>query len=138
MKRLTRTIILLALAAICACSMFGCKKEKSESPDMKALNNILANPQLYPQLTTEEFLQLIEGKTDLTASDLPMTKVCYKAERFNFTRFIVDGKFIFSCYIHKSVASRNMYTLAYFEKGEIVDTVSSLPNFAEFIAKHGE
>ncbi|MCH5279618.1 MAG: hypothetical protein J1E60_07510 [Christensenellaceae bacterium] len=138
MKRITRIIILLALAAICSCFILGCKKEESESPDKKELENILANPQNYPQLTTEEFLQFIDGKTDLTADDLPMDKACYKADRFNLTRYIIDGKFLFSCYIHESVAARSMYTLDYFENGKIVETVSSIPNFADFIAKHGE
>lgn len=105
----------------------------------KVLKQIINNPDSYPQLSFAEFNTLINGKTGLSAAELPRDKACDTGDNgYDFTRYIVGGEFIFSCYINSKKPDQSMYSLSYFENGSIVDEVYGLQKFPDFLKKYGK
>ena len=81
----------------------------------------------------------MNGKTGLSAAELPRDKACDTGDNgYDFTRYIVGGEFIFSCYINSKKPDQSMYSLSYFENGSIVDEVYGLQKFPDFLKKYGQ
>lgn len=100
------------------------------------MKQIINNPDSYPQLSFAEFNTLINGKTGLSAAELPRDKACDTGDNgYDFTRYIVGGEFIFSCYINSKKPDQSMYSLSYFENGSIVDEVYGLQKISGFPEK---
>ena len=101
--------VILSVAALLT-SAAGCSRKSNKNE--KVLKQIINNPDSYPQLSFAE---------------------CY-----DFTRYIVGGEFIFSCYINSKKPDQSMYSLSYFENGSIVDEVYGLQKFPDFLKKYGK
>ena len=90
--------VILSVAALLT-SAAGCSRKSNKNE--KVLKQIINNPDSYPQLSFAEFNTLINGKTGLSAAELPRDKACDTGDNgYDFTRYIVGGEFIFSCYIN--------------------------------------
>ena len=111
--------VILSIAALLT-SAAGCSRKSNKNE--KVLKQIINNPDSYPQLSFAEFNTLINGKTGLSAAELPRDKACDTGDNgYDFTRYIVGGEFIFSCYINSKKPDQSMYSLSYFENGSIVE-----------------
>ena len=87
--------VILSVAALLT-SAAGCSHKSNKNE--KVLKQIINNPDSYPQLSFAEFNTLINGKTGLSAAELPRDKACDTGDNgYDFTRYIVGGEFIFSC-----------------------------------------
>ena len=128
--------VILSVAALLT-SAAGCSRKSNKNE--KVLKQIINNPDSYPQLSFVEFNTLINGKTGLSAAELPRDKACDTGDNgYDFTRYIVGGEFIFSCYINSKKPDQSMYSLSYFENGSIVDEVYGLQKFPDFLKKYGK
>lgn len=128
--------VILSVAALLT-SAAGCSRKSNKNE--KVLKQIINNPDSYPQLSFAEFNTLINGKTGLSAAELPRDKACDTGDNgYDFTRYIVGGEFIFSCYINSKKPDQSMYSLSYFENGSIVDEVYGLQKFPDFLKKYGK
>ncbi len=128
--------VILSVAALLT-SAAGCSRKPNKNE--KVLKQIINNPDSYPQLSFAEFNTLINGKTGLSAAELPRDKACDTGDNgYDFTRYIVGGEFIFSCYINSKKPDQSMYSLSYFENGSIVDEVYGLQKFPDFLKKYGK
>ena len=114
--------VILSVAALLT-SAAGCSRKSNKNE--KVLKQIINNPDSYPQLSFAGFNTLINGKTGLSAAELPRDKAC-------------GGEFIFSCYINSKKPDQSMYSLSYFENGSIVDEVYGLQKFPDFLKKYGK
>lgn len=129
-------LICVALSAVLLLTaLSGCSRRSNKNE--KILKQIISNPDDYPQLSFAEFNALINGKTGLAASELPRDKACDTGDNgYDFSRYIVGGEFIFSCYINPKKPDQSMYSLSYFENGSIVDEVYGLQKFPDFLKKY--
>ena len=65
--------VILSVAALLT-SAAGCSRKSNKNE--KVLKQIINNPDSYPQLSFAEFNTLINGKTGLSAAELPRDKAC--------------------------------------------------------------
>lgn len=81
--------VILSVAALLT-SAAGCSHKSNKNE--KVLKQIINNPDSYPQLSFAEFNTLINGKTGLSAAELPRDKACDTGDNgYDFTRYIVGG-----------------------------------------------
>ena len=79
--------VILSVAALLT-SAAGCSRKSNKNE--KVLKQIINNPDSYPQLSFAEFNTLINGKTGLSAAELPRDKACDTGDNgYDFTRYIV-------------------------------------------------
>lgn len=141
-----KKFITIALVAILALTAFiGCNNTQTQDPTDeptvtpsagdKWQEDIIANPGNYPQMTVEEFLACIDGKTQFTDADFPAEKVCYSIDRFDLKCYLIEGKFLFANYVNSNPSNSLCY-IQYFEDGKIIASEYSIANFASFIEEH--
>ncbi len=68
--------VILSVAALLT-SAAGCSRKSNKNE--KVLKQIINNPDSYPQLSFAEFNTLINGKTGLSAAELPRDKASSRA-----------------------------------------------------------
>lgn len=137
----------LLLTVICALStLVGCNKQPkpvvSPKPSTEIIVNnwekdALADTGSDKRLSVQEFLDIIDGKTELNKGDLPTDKACYTMDRFNMEGFVIGDSFTLSC-IYADNAKNNLYSLKHFTNGSADGEVTKLTDFASFIKGYSE
>ena len=136
-RKYIRILCVILYVVALLTSAAGCSRKSNKNE--KVLKQIINNPDSYPQLSFAEFNTLINGKSGLSAAELPRDKACDTGDNgYDFTRYIVGGEFIYSCYINSKKPDQSMYSLSYFENGSIVDEVYGLQKFPDFLNKYGK
>lgn len=101
--------VILSVAALLT-SAAGCSRKSNKNE--KVLKQIINNPDSYPQLSFAEFNTLINGKTGLSAAELPRDKACDTGDNgYDFTRYIVGrGIHLLVLYQFEKAGSEHVLT----------------------------
>lgn len=133
--------VVFALAALT-----GCKKESKPSVSDKPTSGIivnnwekdaLADSSSEKRLSIQEFIDIIDGKTELKQDDLPHDKACYTTDRLNMEGYLIGESFTLSC-IYSDNNKSNLYSLKHFTNGNADGEVTSLTEFTEFINSYAD
>ena len=110
----------LLLAVICAFTVLtGCNKQSkpgaSGKPNAQIIVNnwekdALADTGSEKRLSIQEFIDIIDGKTELKQGDLPHDKACYITDRLNMEGYLIGESFTLSC-IYAVSSKNNLYSL---------------------------
>ncbi len=137
----------LLLTVICAfAALTSCNKQPK--PDVSAKPNTeiivnnwekdaLADTGSEKRLSIQEFIDIIDGKTELKQGDLPHDKACYTTDRLNMEGYIIGESFTLSC-IYADNSKNNLYSLKHFTNGTADGEVTNLTEFSAFINSYAE
>lgn len=137
----------LLLSVICTFAVLtGCNKQSepgvSDKPNTEIIVNnwekdALTDTGSEKRLSTQEFVDIIDGKTELKQGELPRDKACYITDRLNMEGYIIGESFTLSC-IYAENSKNNLYSLKHFTNGTADGEVTNLTEFVAFINSYTE
>lgn len=137
----------LLLSVICVfAASTGCNKQSKPSVSNKPNTEIivnnwekdaLADTGSEKRLSIDEFINIIDGKTELNQADMPHDKACYITDRLNMEGYIIGESFTLSC-IYADDPKNNLYSLKHFTNGTADGEVTNLTEFTKFINSYAD
>lgn len=137
-------LLLTVIFAVVA--LTGCKKQSEPDVPNKPTSEIivndwekdaLADTGSEKRLSVQEFIGIIDDKTELKQGDMPHDKACYITDRLNMEGYIIGESFTLSC-IYADDSKNNLYSLKHFTNGTADGEVTNLTEFTKFINSYAD
>ncbi|MGN0115622.1 MAG: hypothetical protein ACI396_09860 [Acutalibacteraceae bacterium] len=135
MKRL----ILVMLALLCVV-LAGCKNEQKDFSNIEShdpiLCDIAAEPDIYKNMSSEDFLKIINDKNYGDTVKLSDDDLCYAENERGYKAYLIEKKFIYVEINDAKNPENNESRLVYIKNNRISDETMKKSDFEKFIRKY--